>query len=56
VGDGNCCVVFDKAFKSFLDMFLALDIDCTGCLVKNDDLWLLDDAPGDGDSLFLPSA
>ncbi len=36
-----------------LDETLALDIDGAGGFVEDNDLWLLDDTPGNGDSLLL---
>lgn len=55
VGDGDCCAVPRDLIEGSLDHILALDIDCTGSFVEDNNSWLLDDAPCYGDSLFLAS-
>jgi hypothetical protein len=51
--DGNSCAILRKPVKCSLDDLFALGINCARGFVKNDNLRLLDDAPGNGKTLFL---
>jgi hypothetical protein len=51
--DGNGCAIFRKPVECSLDYLFALGINCACGFIKNDNFRLLDDAPGNGKTLFL---
>ena len=55
MSDSDGCATFCDSVKSHLDHFFAFGIDSAGSFVEYDDLWLLDYASCNGDTLFLTS-
>ena len=53
MGDSDCRSRLRNAVKSSLYDLLSTDVDSTGSFVENEDCWLADDGPGNGDTLSL---
>lgn len=51
--DARLRASLDQLIKSLLHLMLRLGIEGTRCLIKQDDLWLPDESPGNGDTLLL---
>jgi hypothetical protein len=52
--DGNSGTSFRNPVKGGLDDLFALGINCTGGFIEDNDTRLLNNAPGNGETLLLP--
>jgi hypothetical protein len=53
--DGNSRTNFRNPVKGGLDYLFALSINCASGFIEDNDPRLLDNAPGNGKTLFLPT-
>ena len=53
VSDGDRCTVSGEFLQTVLDPSLAFVVQGTGCFIKNKNRWILQEDPGNGNTLLL---
>lgn len=51
--DDRLLMLRDEVFDRLLNLVFAFCVQGAGCLIKNQNLWVFDQSPSDGDSLLL---